>query len=42
MIKNDKKLDERYITTILIRNDVRYCSPTIDVVDTFGHIFASK
>ena len=45
MIKNDKKKkqqDKRYILTILIRNYVRYCSLTIDAVDTFGHIFPSK
>ena len=41
-MKNDKKWDERYIITILIRNYVRYCSLTIDAVNTFGHIFASK
>ena len=32
MIKNDKKKDKRYIITISIRKDVRYCNPTIDAV----------
>ena len=41
MIKNDKK-NKIYIITILMRNNVRNGSPTIDAVDTFGHIFASK
>ena len=43
MTKNDKKKqDKRYIITILMRNNVQNGSPTIDAVDAFGHIFASK
>ena len=38
MIKNDKKQDKRYIITFLIRNDARYCSPTIDAVDTWAYL----
>ena len=36
MIKNDKKTDKRYIITILMRNNVRNGSPTINAVDIFG------
>ena len=43
MIKNNKKKqDKRYIITFLMQNNVRNGSPTVDAVDTFGHIFAWK
>ena len=37
-----KKQDKRDIINFLIRNGVRFCSPIIDAVVTFGHIFASR